>query len=559
MPIDPLEPIDEQTVTNVPIDPASTNPIEVDQTSQVQTLDGGGVDDDGFAVGVNVTGSEVAEKVNLAIVIDQSGSTDGDSGTDFDGDGINETILEAELYAAQELFDAYEAAGYNTSELTFSVITYNGGVQTRGTYTLDDGTAFTNTLIAIAGETGGGTTNYVAGLGGVGTAWTDVVDENGDPKLDANGDQVVVDPADTNVVVFMSDGFPFPSGQDIAGAAQDLEDDWNANITGIGLGVNSSLDALNELDNTGGATQVLTGQQLLDIVVAPLTDADFLRFEITIEGEDINGDPLTETLTFLEGDPHVNTTQLGWSINDLELDPALFPAPQEITVTFDAVFAEDPGNPGSGEQVVTTEHTLPLVICFTPGTRILTPNGQVAIEDLEIGDRVITRDHGIQCICWIGATKLSAGYVAAMPSLRPILIRKGALGENQPEQDMRLSRQHRVLVRDWRAEVMFGVEGGVLVPAFSLCNDKTVIEEKPTEDVVYIHMAFDDHEVIYADGIEAESFHPAERTVSHMNNAQKTELFTLFPELQQGDGFAFDSARRQVRGQEARVLGPLES
>ena len=543
MPIDPSEPIDEQTATNVPIDPTSSNPIEVDQTSQVQTLDSGGVDDDGFAVGVEVSGSEVADQVNVAIVIDQSGSTDGDSGTDFDGDGVNETILEAELYAAQELFDAYEAAGYSASELTITLVTYASGAEVRGTYTLDDSTDFTNMLTTIADETGGGRTNYVAGLNAAGDSFADAG----------------ADPTDTNVVVFMSDGFPYPSNQNISGAAENLEDDWNANITGIGVGANSSLEALNELDNTGGATQVLSGQELLDIVVEPLSDADFLRFEITIEGVDVNGDPLVETLTFPEGDPHVNTTQLGWSINDLELDPALFPAPQEIKVTFDAVFAEDPGNPGSGEQVVTTEHTLPLVICFTPGTRILTPNGQVAIEDLDVGDRVITRDHGVQTIRWIGATKLSAGYVAAMPSLRPILIRKGALGENQPEQDMRLSRQHRVLVRDWRAEVMFGVEGGVLVPAFSLCNDKTVIEEKPTKDVVYIHMAFDDHEVIYADGIEAESFHPAERTVSHMNSAQKTELFALFPELQQGDGFAFDSARRQVRGQDARVLGPLES
>lgn len=71
-------------------------------------------------------------------------------------------------------------------------------------------------------------------------------------------------------------------------------------------------------------------------------------------------------------------------------------------------------------------------------------------------------------------------------------------------------------------------------------------------------MAFDDHEVVYADGVETESFHPAERTVAHMSEAQRTELFTLFPDLQQGDGFAFDSARRQARGQEARVLGTLE-
>jgi len=199
------------------------------------------------------------------------------------------------------------------------------------------------------------------------------------------------------------------------------------------------------------------------------------------------------------------------------------------------------------------------VPCFTAGTRILTPDGPVAIEELVVGNRVITRDHGARPIRWIGATTVSARFMAARPSLRPVLIRKGALGNDLPEQDLRLSRQHRVLVRDWRAEVMFGVEGGVLVPAFSLCNDSTVLEERPTEDVTYIHMAFDEHEVVYADGVETESFHPAERMVSALGSDQREELFTLFPELQQGDGFAFDSARRQVRGQDGKVLGPTDN
>jgi len=537
--VDLTGPNDQQQVTNVPIDPLSNNPIEVTQTSTVETVDNGGVDDDGFEVSVNLTGSNVTEQVNIAIVIDQSGSTADDSGTDFDGDGTNETVLEAELYAAQELFDAYVSAGYDPSEISISLISYSYSNEVQGTFSLDQADEFSEALAEIAAEGPLSGTNYVAGLNGVNEAW----------------DDAGVDPADTNIVVFMSDGYPWPPGQNISGAAEGLEDNWNAQITGIGLGANSSVDALNDLDNTGGADQVLSGQDLLDIVVEPLTDADFLRFEIVIEGVDMNGDPLTQTLVFNEGDPEVITTQLGWSIDCLEIDP-VFDIGQDITVTFNAYFAEDPGNPGSGEQLVETQHILTVVPCFTPGTHILTPAGPVAIESLEAGDRVVTRDHGVQLIRWIGATCLSAGYVAARPALRPILIRKGALGADLPQQDMRVSRQHRVLVRDWRAELMFGVEGGVLVPAVSLCNDSTVLEERPTSDVTYIHMAFDDHEVVYADGVETESFHPAERMVNALNPDQRNELFTLFPELQQGDGFAFDSARHQARGQDAQVLAP---
>lgn len=532
-------PNDEQTVSGIVIDPDSNNPIEVDQTSNVETFSTGGIDEDGFDVSVEVIGANIAEQVNIAVVIDTSGSTVGSSGTDFDGDGINETILEAELYAAQELFDAYVAAGHDPSEVTISLVTYSSGSEVVGTFTLADSTAFTDALADIATEGPGGATNYEAGLGSAGDAFT----------------AAAADPADTNIVVFMSDGFPFPSGQDITGAAGELEAEWNANIIGIGLGANSSLDALNELDNTGGADQVFSGAELLDIVVEPLTDADFLRFEITIEGVDVNGDPVTQTITVLESDPLVTSTQLGWTLDHLEIDPTMDPT-QDVTITFNSYFAEDPGDPRSGEQVVTTQHVLTLVPCFTPGTNILTPDGPVAIETLEIGDRVITRDHGMQMIRWIGATTISAGYIAARPDLRPILIRKDALGAGQPEQDMRLSRQHRVLVRDWRAEVMFGVEGGILVPAHSLCNDSSVIEERPSEDVTYIHMAFDDHEVVYADGVESESFHPGERMVSALNSAQRDELLELFPELEQQEGFAYDSARTQARAQDARVLGP---
>jgi Hint domain-containing protein/von Willebrand factor type A domain-containing protein len=537
-------PIDEQSVTGVPINPESNNPISVDQTSILSTTDNGGIGRDGFELGVNLTGSNVAEQVNIAIVIDTSGSTGASSGTDFDGDGNNETILEAELFAAAELFDAYVDAGYDPSEISISLTTYSGNSDPVddqwGTFSIGERDDFVSALDDIRAEGSNGATNFEAGLNSVDTAWTNAG----------------VDPADTNIVIFLSDGEPWPdpAAQDIEGARDDLVDDWGATISGIGLGINSSLDDLNRLDTTSdGANQVLSGQELLDIVVAPLTEADFLRFEITIEGFDDAGNPQTQTITLPEGDPAVITTQLGWSIDCLPIDPIFSPG-QNVTVTVNGIFAEDPGNPGSGEQVVTTQHEVTIVVCFTPGTRIVTPKGEIAVETLEVGDRVVTRDHGIQQIRWIGSTKVTRGRIATNASLRPILIRKGALGTDLPERDMRVSRQHRLLVRDWRAEVLFGEDDGVLVPAFALCNDKTITEERPTEDVEYIHIAFENHEIIYADGLEAESFHPADRTVAGLSEAQREELLTLFPQLAQDSEFAYSIARDGVRGREARLF-----
>lgn len=539
--VDAADPTNVQSVTNVPINPDSINPFAVDQTTTLQTVNtDDDVSEDGFELSIDLTDSEVAEQINIAIVLDQSGSTRNSSGTDFTGNGKDDTILAAEIYAAQDLFDAYIAAGYNPDEITISLITYTDDATVRGTFSLDEGTEFEAALAEIADEGPQSTTNYVAGLDSVGDAWAGIGAEA----------------TDTNVVVFLSDGYPYPGGQDISGSADDLADDWNAAISGIGVGENSSLTALNLLDNTdGGATQVLSGQELLDVIVEPLSDADFLRFEIVVEGFDAEGNPLEQVITLYEDDPAVITTQFGWSVDCYEIDP-IFSAGQDITVTINSYFAEDPANPGSGEQIVTTEHHVAVVVCFTPGTQILTPAGNVNIETLVAGDRVVTRDHGVQRIRWVGTTSVGAKRIATNPHLRPILIRKGALGHDLPESDLRVSRQHRILVRDWRAEVLFGAEAGVLVPAFTLCNDHSIVPENQTAPLTYIHIAFDNHEVIYAEGVEAESFHPADRTVSSMNAAQRAELRALFPELEQPESVAFAAARKQPAAREARVLAP---
>lgn len=72
------------------------------------------------------------------------------------------------------------------------------------------------------------------------------------------------------------------------------------------------------------------------------------------------------------------------------------------------------------------------IICFTPGTRIITRAGFMPIEDLSVGDRVMTRDHGFQEIAWIGQRALSQQDLRAAPKLRLILIRCSALGPDRP-------------------------------------------------------------------------------------------------------------------------------
>ena len=94
-----------------------------------------------------------------------------------------------------------------------------------------------------------------------------------------------------------------------------------------------------------------------------------------------------------------------------------------------------------------------IVSCFTPGTRITTARGPVAVETLAVGERVVTRDHGLQAIRWIGGKHLDGALLAGNPALQPVLIQRGALGPGAPERDMMVSPQHRMLIRSAMAEL----------------------------------------------------------------------------------------------------------
>ncbi|WP_025061977.1 Hint domain-containing protein [Sulfitobacter guttiformis] len=194
-----------------------------------------------------------------------------------------------------------------------------------------------------------------------------------------------------------------------------------------------------------------------------------------------------------------------------------------------------------------------VVPCFTPGTRIATPRGEVAVEELKLGDRVITRDNGLQNIRWIGRVALTAKDLRDKAHLSPILIAKGALGNDLPERDMMVSPNHRMLVANDKTALYFE-EREVLVAAKHLTGlaGVTVVDEI---DVTYIHLMFDQHEVILSDGTWSESFQPGLQSLAGVGNAQRTELFELFPELATEAGIkSYASARRSVKAHEAALL-----
>ena len=192
------------------------------------------------------------------------------------------------------------------------------------------------------------------------------------------------------------------------------------------------------------------------------------------------------------------------------------------------------------------QDTLQDFVCFAAGTRIVTVSGDRPIEDLVEGDLVLTMDRGYQPIRWIGSSK-----VQATGDLAPILIRKGALGNDR---DLRVSPQHRMLLQGWQAEMLFGEEE-VLATAKSLVNDHSILRDEGGE-VEYFHMLFDTHEIIYAEGTPSESFHPGEQGWKTLDQGTRDEILTLFPELSDGDFNTYGpSARTSLKHNEGQLLG----
>lgn len=171
-----------------------------------------------------------------------------------------------------------------------------------------------------------------------------------------------------------------------------------------------------------------------------------------------------------------------------------------------------------------------LVICFGRGTLISTDRGMVAIEKLDVGNMVLTKDNGFRPICWIGNRALDSVDLAMNPKLFPVRITAGALGKHQPQKDLMVSPQHRVLVRSKIAERMFNTQD-VLIPAIKLCALDGIEQVTDAAEIEYWHMLFDCHEIVYSNGAATESLFTGPEALKSISAEARMEIMTLFPAI----------------------------
>ncbi|MFZ1467403.1 MAG: Hint domain-containing protein [Paracoccaceae bacterium] len=193
------------------------------------------------------------------------------------------------------------------------------------------------------------------------------------------------------------------------------------------------------------------------------------------------------------------------------------------------------------------------VICFTPGTRLLTPGGPRLIETLRPGDLLQTKDNGAQEVLWRGSRRMSGARLYAMPHLRPIRFRAGALGQDRPEDDLLVSPQHRMLVRGAAAAAIFNTDE-VLVAAEDLVNDHSIMVDLIAREVTYVHLLLDRHNIIFANGMETESFHPSNTALDTIDPHDRAGLLALVPGIEVNPHSYGDYARRNLSSSEAAIL-----
>lgn len=254
-----------------------------------------------------------------------------------------------------------------------------------------------------------------------------------------------------------------------------------------------------------------------------------LEVEFTLTATPVGGgDPID--LLFVAAGPGENQGDLTLVVSTAPLVPG---------TTYDIAFKNDGGGTPYGE-----------IVCFARGTLIRTPGGDVPVETLTVGDRVMTLDGGAERILW------AAQRMILFPRGDdvPVTVEQNHFGPDQPYRRTQVSPRHCLLRRDAAFHMVFDTSE-VLVAARDCIDGLGVSQPTRVKAVEYFHFMFNRHALVWANGMLAESFYPGPVARQSLDAIAHARLTALYPELASATAAApFPHVRRRVRGYELQAI-----
>ena len=179
-------------------------------------------------------------------------------------------------------------------------------------------------------------------------------------------------------------------------------------------------------------------------------------------------------------------------------------------------------------------------VCFAEGTLIATARGEVAVQDLQVGDLVVTAHGGaaLQPVVWLGHTRANVARHPEKTKAAPILIKAGALADGVPHRDLRVSPDHAMFL------------DGRLVPAKHLVNGTTIVQELWCPEVTYWHVELPAHGLLVSEGAVSESYFD-DGNRKHFDNYGITTLFKDFASERSNGRYAEAACYPLLEGGEA--------
>ena len=261
-----------------------------------------------------------------------------------------------------------------------------------------------------------------------------------------------------------------------SGGQERIEPDASAaapDISGGTLEIKAGGTVTSAIDFTAGGTLQIDGMAMPANVID-----GFLRQSGQIVLESVAYDPTASApvLVMVSGMQTLEIAEDG-STYDLLLDPGQSYADDTFSLASD----------NGGGTVVS-------VACYGRSTLLLTDRGEIAVEHLAIGDRMVTASGRSRPIRWIGRRAYAGRFLSGQPQIQPICFKAGSLGLGTPRQDLLVSPNHAMFV------------DGLLVPARCLINGTTIIRQHSAARVEYFHVELDTHDIIFAEGAQSETF-----------------------------------------------------